>query len=373
MSRIILVELFVQADETLAFIAMANREVPRLERLPTGEAALLSWTQQLRRSMQSAREQDSVSLLRNTPLQPLLSAIEQESAPEDMLYFVPHGPLHAIPFHALEVSGAPLIRRNPVAYAPSASALGSITGRKTDKTLQRAIVIGDTQRDLPFANVEACVVAELAGTEPILGLQATKRRVLDEMSAAKGVRLVHLACHGYFDQHDSLASGIVMANEEGTAYERAVLTARDFLERELIADLVTLSACESGIGDRRPGDELFGLTRSILVAGASSVLASLWKVDDLSTSVLMKSFYEAWLIEGLSKAHALRKAQCHVMDISATDFSMEYSSTINRAAGRDLVPASKVGTSASSGDRVDAKIFAAPFHWASFALVGDLR
>ncbi len=100
--------------------------------------------------------------------------------------------------------------------------------------------------------------------------------------------------------------------------EERDLSAEEILGLELQAELVTLSACESGLSERHPGDELIGLPRSFIYAGASSVVVSLWRVADESTGVLMKRFYQDLLSDYASsptKAEALRSAQRYVMSL----------------------------------------------------------
>jgi CHAT domain-containing protein len=106
----------------------------------------------------------------------------------------------------------------------------------------------------------------------------------------------------------------------------AVLTAKDLGDTRLQADLVTLSACQSGVNVNHSGEELIGLTRAILHSGASSVLVSLWTVDDYSTALLMREFYTRLLTIAVTdsgsrwaKAQALRHAQLAVLRTTAAD------------------------------------------------------
>lgn len=364
MSRVVLLEFFVQPDDTLAFLVRADREEPRLEHVALGRDAVLDWTTRLL-SMVTAGDADLKK--HQTPFQPLLTVVEQETAPDDVICIVPHGPLHLVPFHALETNAGPLIRRNPVVYAPSASVLASITARNRGAEKQGAIVVGDTRGDLPYAGLEARMVSRLLAVEAVPGRQATRRRLMEAIVAARDLRVLHLACHGTFDVDEPLASGILTASgDDGN--QANVLSARDLLDIEMTADLVTLSACDSGISERRPGDELVGLTRALLVAGARSVLASLWKVDDLSTSVLMRAFYEGWLRDGLPKAQALRSAQCRVMDLTAVE--LEATDEAKQARDRDFSRKSHATPSATRFEP-NARIFAHPRHWAPFTLVGN--
>ena len=115
--------------------------------------------------------------------------------------------------------------------------------------------------------------------------------------------MVHVACHASFDARDPLASRILLHGESN-------LTALEIFGLRLRADLVTLSACQTAVNERRPGDELIGLTRALIFAGTPSAVVSLWAVDDMSTGFLMRAFYRLLLGSArVSKAQALREAQ----------------------------------------------------------------
>lgn len=153
---------------------------------------------------------------------------------------------------------------------------------------------------------------------------ATKQTVLSNIS---NKNFLHFSCHGYFasnltqdkiddfnQNHKSdiqldtnpLSSGIILQDK--------VLTAKEMFNLRINAELVTLSACESGMNDRRPGDELISLTRSLLYAGASSVVVSLWSVAAQSTIQLMEEFYKQQKFSKKSKAVALQQAMIKIMD-----------------------------------------------------------
>ena len=117
--------------------------------------------------------------------------------------------------------------------------------------------------------------------------------------------IIHFSCHGSFDNIDPLSSGIELHDE--------VLKAREIFDMRLNTELVTLSACQTGLNKRSPGDELIGLTRAFLYAGAPSVVVSLWSVDAQSTHELMLEFYKQ-LKNGADKATALQKAQIKTIE-----------------------------------------------------------
>lgn len=123
-------------------------------------------------------------------------------------------------------------------------------------------------------------------------------------------RIVHFATHGFLnDEHPEL-SGIVLSlfDEKGQPQD-GFLRLHDIYNLKLPVDLVVLSACNTALGKDVRGEGLVGLTRGFMYAGASSVVASLWKVDDEATAELMRYFYGFMLKDGLSPAAALRKAQ----------------------------------------------------------------
>lgn len=116
---------------------------------------------------------------------------------------------------------------------------------------------------------------------------------------------LHIASHGQFNADNALQSRLLLASD---AANDGSLTVGEIYGLHLSADLVTLSACETGLGKTFSGDDVIGLTRSFLYAGSSNIIASLWQVDDDATSELMKSLY-AKLKANVPKKEALRQAQ----------------------------------------------------------------
>jgi CHAT domain-containing protein len=131
------------------------------------------------------------------------------------------------------------------------------------------------------------------------------------MSADLGqYRIIHLAAHGLLDGERPELSGIVLSlyDRQGRP-QNGFLRLDDVYNLSLMADLVVLSACQTGLGKEYRGEGLVGLTRGFMFAGAARVVASLWKVDDAATADLMKRFYAKMLRDGLRPAAALRQAQ----------------------------------------------------------------
>jgi CHAT domain-containing protein len=221
------------------------------------------------------------------------------------LIFVPHGPLHHLPFHALwhRETGRYLLEDYEVSYLPAASQLKfyhqrAAELRQNNGTNQSLVMAYSGQGSLPFVVQEANEVAGILGERPYLEA-AARRSILEELAGA--YKIIHLATHGQFRADAPLFSFVELA--DGT-----LLTA-DLFNLRLRASLVTLSACESGLNKITGGNELVGLSRACLYAGAASLLLSLWRVEDRSTACLMKDFYRRLLEIGKTKAAALREAQ----------------------------------------------------------------
>jgi CHAT domain-containing protein len=221
-----------------------------------------------------------------------------EALGDRALTVVPHARLHLVPFHALAAPGGPLLGERELTVAPSATALTRTLGRRVRG--RGALVVARADERAPAIAAEARTVAGLLGGARVLaGADATGGRVRRE---AMGVRVLHVAAHGVYEPDEVLLSGLELADGRLTLAGVAALG--------LDAALVTLSACESGVG-AATGDEVLGLTRAFLQAGARSLVASLWAVPDAATAQLMESFYRR-LVAGQGVAAALGGAMVEV-------------------------------------------------------------
>ena len=221
----------------------------------------------------------------------------------ERLLIVPHGPLHMLPFNALWDGTGYLVQRHEIHTAPSAGVYAQLARRPPGKTVGgRAVVVGVADEVAPRIESEARRVAALLGddTTTLIGPEASIARFREAVPRAG---LIHLACHARFAPATPLGSGVRLADRW--------LTVRDIFSLRLEAGLVTLSGCETGRSLVHTGDELVGLLRGFLAAGASSLLVSLWRVDDETAAPIMEEFYEAWLTGSQTTAGALRQAQLH--------------------------------------------------------------
>jgi CHAT domain-containing protein/tetratricopeptide (TPR) repeat protein len=203
------------------------------------------------------------------------------------LIFVPHGPLHFLPFHALLDGEEYLADAYTVSYAPSATVF-AVCQEKPARSRPASLVLGVPDDRAPeiLGEVQS-VAALLPESKLLLGVQANSG-VLREQGAQCG--LLHIATHGVYRQDNPMFSGIRL----GDGY----LNLYDLYQLRLGADLVTLSGCATGMNVVAAGDELLGLQRGLFCAGAASLLLSLWDVHDRSTTLLMQSFYKAYIETG---------------------------------------------------------------------------
>ncbi len=233
----------------------------------------------------------------------VIGPLGEDVAETERLIIVPHGPLHLVPFAALWDGRQHLIEAHEIHTVPSASLLAHIArGERRRDASGSAVVVGVGDDAAPRIVAEAEEVAAILGCDQLLlGDDATADRV---SAAIQRAAVIHLACHGRFSVEAALGSGLKLADRW--------LTVRDIYPMRLQADLVVLSGCETGRNLVTAGDELVGLLRGFFAAGARSLLASLWRVNDESTSEFMSVFYGLWNREtrqGTSHVAALREAQ----------------------------------------------------------------
>jgi CHAT domain-containing protein len=279
----------------------------------------------------------------------ILLAPAASSLDAPRVLIVADGALHLVPFAALPSPHAPgpLLVRSEVVHLPSASAgvllarvpprtgpsdvavfADPVFGADDDRVRKRSQAAADVRmasipreltRDgrlarLPFTRREARSIQELAGAagRVELDFDASRAAALDERLSS--YRFVHFATHGLLNASRPELSGIVLSLVDRAGRPQdGFLTSLDTYNLRLDADLVVLSGCRTALGKDVRGEGIVGLTRGFMYAGARGVLASLWPVDDLATSELMRVFYEGLLgPRQLSPPAALREAQAHV-------------------------------------------------------------
>lgn len=263
----------------------------------------------------------------------LLIAPVKASIHGKRLGLVPHDSLHYLPFQALSSGERYLIQDYPLFFAPSVAVLQYALAKGRSKGTKLLAFgnpdLGDATLDLPFAQAEVEALAALYPS-PTVRLRAAASKTA---AKAEGGRadILHFATHAEFSELDPLYSGLRLAVDRGEQ-DDGRLAASEIFALELHPSLVTLSACQTGLGVTTAGDEVIGMNRAFIYAGAPSIVASLWSVSDLSTAKLMGAFYKN--LQTMPKDEALQQAQVTLL-------------TTER--------------------------FSDPFYWAPFYLTGDWR
>lgn len=211
------------------------------------------------------------------------------------LVVAPHESLHYVPFHALFDGRHYLLDSYTVSYAPSASIYAQCHGKENSQGAG-ALILGVPSQQTPFVYEELQSVAmTMPKAELFVGPDASGK-VLREKGPH--CRLIHIATHGFFRPDNPMFSGIRLGD--------TFLTLYDLYSLRLPVDLITLSGCSTGLNVVAAGDELMGLVRGLLTAGARTLLLTLWDVNDNSTAQFMKAFYGRG--ERPKRAVALREA-----------------------------------------------------------------
>ena len=249
----------------------------QLSKFRLGTAYVQRFMETLLRATESHLEALETELL--APLHALLRGTH--------LVFVPHGPLHFLPFHALRRAGRYLCDDFTVSYAPSASVF-ALCQEKPARRDGFSLVMGVPDARAPHILAEVQSVAPLLPRpELFLGDRASSSVLRDR--GPESAR-VHIATHGMYRQDNPMFSGIRL----GDGY----LNLYDLYRLRIGAEFVALTGCATGMNVVAEGDELLGLQRGLLCAGASTLLLSLWDVHDRSTAELMQSFYQGFVKTG---------------------------------------------------------------------------
>ena len=304
-------------------------------------------------------------------------ARENLSPAIDRLIVIPDGALHYLPFETLLVHDplsnnkvpeeAFLIQHLAVSYAPSVTMLNQLNKEQTTSTQQRSeiIVFADPELDagllesksafgqgsigrslfieeglkvapIPYSGDEALVIKRYLGNSSTLftGNEASERRVKDEH--LDQFRILHFATHGLISPQVPGRSALLLASG---ANEDGLLQVREIFQMKLDSDLVVLSACETARGQVLAGEGVRGLAHAFFHAGARSVVASLWSVNDQRTTTLMEAFYKN-LAEHKSKSEALRAAKLEMLKSSATSSPRYWGAFILLGEANTTIPVS---------------------------------
>jgi CHAT domain-containing protein len=299
----------LRSDSTQPVIACQPADIPRMFRFITENLGTAGRVRELATDLED---------LFHHELEPLTRVLSEVSNPGEILIACAFGALNYVPLAALRVGGTDFAERNPLVCLPNASLARALRMTRAANPEVPAIVFGDPAGDLPGALAEAAAIASIFGTTPVLGEGVSRAAVRSALTRAG---IVHVGAHAYFSADAPLSSGLRLCD--------GVLAAEEIMRMSTPAlSLVTLSACETGVSEVNDAQELLGLLRALLFAGADSLIVSLWKVPDAATAEIMSDFY-GQLGHGTGKADALRAAVLRAREKHGTRF--------DRWAGFELV------------------------------------
>ncbi|MFD7609488.1 CHAT domain-containing protein [Streptomyces sp. NPDC059828] len=402
----LLAEYFLTDSQAVIMIAGPEDTEPELVTVPHTLVRVRALVEKLSGTFESAPRraealEEASELLHDPLLADLVEPVADRLGPGDRVWLVPHDALHRVPLHAVG-SG---LDGHSVAYAPSASVLRHCRNNRGGGRRRQALVVSDPAGGpaLTVGAAQAELLTGLFKTETLSGEDAIGDALARRVGAAD---ILHISAHGVFDAAAPMRSGVMLAD--------GLFTAERFLKLGLSGTLVVLAACRTGVAAVRPGDELLGLVRSVLHAGAPAVLVSLWTVDELATTMLFRQFYER-LASGEPAIDALRSAQERLRVTTAGDVlaylaSVQAMATGSHAAARLLVAEARIrlmagdftGAAAAceaalrtpteqpavrrsaqgirqrallhhgqASPDFDRMVYAHPYYWAAFVLIGD--
>lgn len=299
-----LISYFVTFDKTLAFVITSDSfqslEIPVSERELESEVLLF---RDSRSNLNDAQPQSLKKLYTQlvTPLKPYLKA--------RTIGIIPHGILHYLPFAALNDGKNYFGDDHTLFYLPSASVLTFIQ-KKRKPGEQMLLALAQSQAEglpyLEYANQAAQAIAKLYNSTALVDGAATESAF---RSRASESGILFLAAHGALTKTNPLFSRIFLAPDKEND---GLLEVHEVYSLDLKkANLIVLSACQTQLGERSQGDDIIGLNRAFIYAGAPTVVASLWSVKEKQSSELMIAFFKH-LKDGMGKAEALQAAQRYI-------------------------------------------------------------
>ncbi len=303
-SKATLLSYFVTSEKTVAFIITADSF--KAVELSVRRAALQAT---VRRFDDRLEPDNPHPQALQTLYQDLITPLEHHLATR-LIGIIPHDALHYVPFAALTDGQQYLCGKYSLFSLPSANILEFVleerkSGDKNILAMANSDVTG--ANPLYFAIEEVREIAKLyPGTKVLISDENTAEATEAQFKTiAEDYSIIHLSVHGRLNPHDPLASRIYLTSGDGEDGKLEVHEVYDLRLKNV--DLVVLSACETNLGQRSRGDDIIGLTRSFIYAGSSSVIASLWRVNDFAIKELMAAFYKH--LQRKSKAEALQAAQ----------------------------------------------------------------
>ncbi len=298
----------------------------------------------------------------------LISPVKEKIKSADKLFIIPDGILNYLPFEALieTKNNNPnfseldyLIKKYEISYYFSASTLiefqnnlpikeqsfagfapvfsnneevkskiSSVVKKTSFTSPKRAITLeGKTYSELPESETEVKEISRLFNNKNLsakIFTHASAKEELIKSDEMKNYKYIHIASHGFINEKKPKLSGILFTLGDSTVAEDGILYSNEIYNLNLNADLLVLSACESGLGKIAKGEGVIGLTRGFSYSGAKNIIVSLWQVADKSTSDLMIEFYKN-VLDGDSYSSALRKSKLKLINDAKYSYPLEWS------------------------------------------------
>ena len=291
-------------DKLLAWVL--DREAIKVFTMPVSYQNLTNMIESYRKILLAYRSPDIIGeQIFAEILSPLMVQLNDKAT----IGFIPHGPLHYLPFPALPISDEYLTDRFLVFNLEHGSMIADLTGTRHHEK-PRIVGLGNPDRgkdlDLPFAQREVEVMTRYFPESTLLLNQQASISNLKQKLNQK-IDYLHIASHGEFNMLNPKKSRILLAPDSSSEGD---LTVESILSLSFQTDLITLSACETGLGDVSRCDEIVSLNRAFFLAGTKSIISTLWRIDDVASAMTMKRFYR-YLSEGNSLSRSLQKAQAN--------------------------------------------------------------
>ncbi|QPJ66624.1 MAG: CHAT domain-containing protein [Candidatus Nitrohelix vancouverensis] len=297
---------YLETPEELVIWVVTGKSIDAV-RVPIQQQALRELIHDYRERIQKmAPVDEQTRQLYSHLIRPVESLIQTRR----VLGIVPHGHLHYISFSSLHDGESYLFEKYPLFYSPSASVL-EYTFKKDRARVNKGDIrvlamgnpdLGDFNYDLPLSEMEVNAIKwDFPRVDVLTRERASESWVREHINE---YQIIHIASHGEFDSVNPLFSSLKLTRDDA---QDGSLEVNEVFSLKINADLVTLSGCQTGLGELSGGDDLVGLNRAFIYAGTHSLMSSLWRVSDISTAVLTKHFYRNYASN--DKAESLRKAQ----------------------------------------------------------------
>ena len=283
------------------------------------------------------------------------------------LVFMTDLALMLIPLHLLtDSAGVTVGQRYSVSYCPSFALLADALSRQTSaQVAESVLIVADPTETLKFVPWERALIASIFQPDRVRVLDTSNATCEALAAAVRDADIVHFATHGRFDSMDVARSGLALRSEQWlTLSDMQELTFKD-------GALVCLSACETARLKLVSRSTPLGIVPSILEGGASTVIATFWKVNDLSTALVAARFYDNWLVRKLSKLDSLIDSTQWVQSLSVEQVSKLSQGPVDIRTLRSMqLPASEHTRGIGRTEMLAQRPFTHDYYWGPFALYG---